>query len=279
MEISNIKLAKLFRNVVAAYTIKKIGNIFQIRAYENAADSIEHLTVEVQDLWQEGKLSEVPTLGEKLQSYLNELFTKGKVLHFEEVQKGIPSVVFDLLDITGVGPKTAQEIANLGVKDLDDLRKKIKSGELVSKGFSAKLAQNTILGLQQLAQKEGGRILLPYAFVQAEKILNYLKKNSAVLQADSLGSLRRMVATVGDLDFAVCSSKPLGVIEYFCKMPGIVRVIDKGESKASVVLNSGLRLDLLVGKPESYGALLQHFTGSKNHNIHLRVLQMIKAIL
>ncbi|MDD5147159.1 MAG: DNA polymerase/3'-5' exonuclease PolX [Candidatus Daviesbacteria bacterium] len=276
MEISNQQLAKIFRNVAAAYTLKKIGNIFQIRAYENAADAIEHSTAEVQDLWQEGKLSEIPTLGEKLQDYLDELFTKGKVKHFEQVEKGIPAVVFDLLDIGGVGPKNAAKLAELGVKDLEDLKKKIKSGELVSKGFSAKIAQNIMLGLLDLDQKDH-RMLLPYAFAQADKILNYLKKSPDILEVHPLGSLRRMVATVGDLDFSVSSEKEKEVVEYFCKMPGVSRVVDKGENKATIVLTSGIQVDLLVGKPESYGALLQHFTGSKAHNIKLRTLAQQKG--
>jgi len=271
MEISNAKIAKLFRNVAAAYTLKKIGTIFQIRAYENAADAIEHSTVEIQDLWQEGKLSEVSTLGEKLQSYLDELFTSGKVKHFEEVEKGIPVVVFDLLSISGVGPKNAAKLAELGVKDLEDLKKKIKSGELVSKGFSAKIAQNIMLGLLHLDQGSH-RMLLPYAFAQADKILNYLKKSPDILAVHPLGSLRRMVVTVGDLDFAVSSKRAQEVVEYFIKMPGVTRVMDQGESKATVILGSGLQVDLLVGQPESYGALLQHFTGSKAHNIKLRTL-------
>lgn len=257
--------------MAAAYTIKKTGNVFQIHAYENAADSIEHSTAEIQDLWQEGKLSEVPTLGEKIQGYLDELFKTGKVRHFEAMEKGVPKIVFDLLDIPGVGPKTAQKLAELGVKDLDDLAKKIKTGELVNKGFSPKIAQNIMSGMREVSQR-GNRMLLPYAFVQAEKVINYLKKNPLVLRADPLGSLRRMIATVGDLDFSACSNKPKEVLEYFCKMPGVTRVIEKGEDRASISLNSGLRLDLLVGKPESYGALLQHFTGGKNHNIHLRTL-------
>lgn len=280
MEISNQQLAKLLRNIAAALTIKKIGNIFQIRAYENAASSIEHSTVEVQDLWQEGKLSEIPSLGAKLQEYLNELFTKGSVEHFAEIKKGIPKIVFELLDISGIGPKTAQELASLGIKDLADLKKKIKSGELVNKGFSAKIAQNIMQSLQSLGQREN-RMLLPYAFLQADKILNYLKANSDVLQTHFLGSLRRMVATIGDLDFAVSSNRSKEVVEYFCQMPGVSRIVDKGGnqhkagtfgSKATVVLKNGVQADLLVGKPESYGALLQHFTGSKSHNIKLREL-------
>lgn len=277
MEFSNQRLAKILRNIAAVYTIKKIGNIFQIRAYENAADSIEQSSAEIYDLWQEGNLDQVPGIGESIRGYLDELFKKGSVKHFEEVKKGMPGVVFDLLDIPGVGPKTAQKIAEFGVKDPDDLKKKLKSGELVKNGLSAKLAQNIISGLHELSQR-GNRMLLPYAFVQAEKILNYLKKCPQIKEVHSSGSLRRMVATVGDLDFSASSNEPKAVIDYFCKLPGSVRILDQGANKASVVLQSGIRVDLLVGQSDSYGALLQHFTGSKSHNIHLRTLAQEKGL-
>lgn len=277
MEISNQRLAKILRNVAAAYTIKGIGNIFQIRAYENAADSVEHSTSEIQDFWEERRLSEVPALGEKIRGYLDELFTKGKVAHFESLQKGIPEVVFDLLDIPGVGPKTASQIAKLGVKDIDDLKKGIKSGDLVKKGFSNKIAQNIMHGLIEVGSRTG-RILLPYAFNQADRVIQYLKKSHDAIDAHPLGSLRRMVATVGDLDFSASSNQPAKVVDFFCKMPGVARVVDKGMNKATVVLKSGIQLDLLVGKPPAYGALLQHFTGSKSHNIKLRTLALEKGL-
>ncbi len=271
MQTSNAQIAKLLRSVAAAYQIKKFGNIFQIRAYENAADSIEHSTSEIKDLWEEGRLDEIPGLGESLRSYLDELFKTGKVKHFESVMKNIPEVVFDLLDIPGIGPQTATKLAKLDVSSLDDLKRKIKSGELVEKSFSAKVAQTVMLGLMEIASRSG-RILLPYASQQAKRVVDYLKKSPDVKDVHPLGSLRRMVATVGDLDFSASSDHPAKVVEYFTKMPGVARVVDQGESKATVVLQSGLQLDLLVGKPQSYGALLQHFTGSKAHNIKLREL-------
>jgi len=277
MEFSNQQLAKILRSVAAAYTLKNIGNIFQIRAYQNAADAIEHSTAELYDLWQEGNLSEVPNLGEKIQIYLDELFSIGKVKHFEEVQKGIPPVVFELLGIPGVGPQTAMKLAKLDIKNLEDLKRGIKSGSLVEKGFSAKLARRIMDGVLELSGRQG-RMLLPYAAVQADKIIEYLRKNPAVLQVHPLGSLRRMVATVGDLDFSVSSNDSKKVVEHFCRLPGITRVVDQGENKATVVLRGGFQADLLVGKPESYGALLQHFTGSKAHNIKLRTLAQKKGL-
>lgn len=277
MDISNSKIAKLLRDVAAAYTIKGKGNIFQIRAYENAADSIEHSTAEIEDLWREGKLDEIPGLGASIQGYLAELFTKGFVSHFKEVEKGIQAVVFELLDIPGVGPKTAQKIAELGVENLEDLKKKLKSGELVSKGFSAKLAQNILAGLREVSSRTG-RMLLPYAFAQAEKILEYLKASPDVATAHFLGSLRRMVVTIGDLDFSAASDQPQAVVDYFCQMPGIAGILDQGENKATVILKTGIQADLLVGREESYGALLQHFTGSKNHNIKLRTIANTRGL-
>ncbi len=278
MVTSNSEVAKLLREVAAAYTISKTGNVFEIRAYENAADSIEGSTAEIKDLWEEGQLDQIPGLGKSLRAYLNELFKTGIVKHFESVKSDIPSIVFELLNIPGVGPKTAQELAKLGVKSLDGLKKGIKSGELVKKGFSAKIAEKIIQGVEEVEGQSDKRMLLPYASAQADRILDYLKENSDVMEAHPLGSLRRMVATIGDLDFSAASKNPQKVVDYFVKMPGVSRVLEKGDNKASVALNSGIRVDLLVGEPESYGALLQHFTGSKNHNIKLRMLALGKGL-
>lgn len=277
MNPTNQQIAKLFREIAAAYTIKKLGNIFQIRAYEGVADAVEHSTSEIKDLWEEGKLDQVPGLGKSLQGYLEELFKSGKVKHFEAVKRGIPDIVFELLDIPGIGPKTAQQIEKLGVKSIEGLEKKLKSGELVKKGFSGKIGEKILLGLSEIKQRTG-RILLPYASAQAAKVVDYLKRSKDVIDAHPLGSLRRMAATIGDLDFSACSKNPERVIEYFTKLPGVSRVIGQGENKASVVLRSGLQLDLLVGEPNSYGALLQHFTGSKAHNIKLRTLAQQKGL-
>ncbi|MBI2595587.1 DNA polymerase III [Candidatus Daviesbacteria bacterium] len=274
-KFSNRQVVKLLRSVAAALTLKKT-NPFQIRAYENAADSIEHLDSEIKDVWEEGKIDGVPGIGKNLQEHLSELFKTGVVKHFESLMRGVNPVIFDLLDIPGIGPKTAQELAELGIKDLNHLKSEIKSGEIIKKGFSGKIAEKIMSGLEELSGR-GGRMLLPYASAQAQRILAYLQKSPLVLKADPLGSLRRQVATIGDLDFSVSAKSSKEVVDYFIKMPGVSRIIDHGTNKASVVLNSGLQADLLVGEPGSYGALLQHFTGSKNHNIHLRSIANTKG--
>lgn len=268
--MNNRSIAQLLRSVAASLTLSN-QNPFQIRAYENAADSIEHSTSEIKDLWEEGKLDEVPGVGEKLKEHLTELFKTGKVKHFDSIIKKYPEIVYQLLDIPGVGPKTALLVSKLGVKGLEQLKKELESGQLEKKGLSSKLVENLKSGLLEISSRNQ-RLLLAPAQIVAEKVLSYLKKDSGVKEADALGSLRRQSSTVGDLDFSASSDNPAAVVDYFTKMPGVTRVLDKGENKASIVLNSGLQLDLLVGRPESYGALLQHFTGGKNHNIHLRTL-------
>jgi len=276
MASSNQNVADLLRSVAAAITLKK-GNLFQIRAYENAADSIEHLTSEIKDLWEEDKLDQVPGIGTNLQIYLGELFKTGDVKHFQSILKHFPEIIYELIKVPGIGPKTALELANLGIKTTNDLIKKINSGEIVEKGFSEKIAQKIRKGLLEFNNRSG-RMLLPYAFSQAQKILEYLKKSPNVIQADPLGSLRRQVATIGDLDFAASSKNPEKVVKYLTKMPGVSQILGEGENKATVVLGSGLHIDLLVGHPETYGALLQHFTGGKNHNIKLRTLALKKGL-
>lgn len=276
-DFSNTDVASMLREVAAAYTLQK-GNIFQIRAYDNAATSIEQLTSEVEDLWEDDKLDQIPGVGESIQGHLDELFKTGKVKHWEEIKAGLPEATFKFLDIPGVGPKTALKLAVMGVKSIEDLRGKLESGFLVRKGLSEKLAQKVLGGLEGMEKAVSGRMMLPYAYIQAEKVLEYLRDNPAVEHANALGSLRRMVATVGDLDFAVTSEKPMEAVEYIIRMPGVKEVVDKGEAKVTLRLTSGLHLDFLITHPNSYGALLQHFTGSKSHNIHLRTLAERKGL-
>ncbi len=275
MKSSNAHVSELLRNVAASKTLSK-DNFFEIRAYGSAADAIEHSTVEVKDLWQEGKLGDIPGVGKSIQGYLDEYFKTGKVENFEKILARHPAVVYDLIKIPGVGPATALILAQKDIKNLKDLEHAIKVGSLVAAGIGQKTVDKINRGLQEITGREG-RMLLPYATAQAEKVLEYIKKDKNVVNADFLGSLRRKVVTIGDLDFAASSKNPKVTIEHFLKMPGITEIQGQGENKAIIVLHSGIHVDLLVGIPETYGALLQHFTGSKHHNVHLRNLAKDKG--
>lgn len=267
-KFTNKEVANLLRNVSAAYQIKG-KNQFQVRAYDLAADSIEHSSSEVRDLWESGQINQLPNIGSHIANYLDEFFTKGKVKHFEEVFKGLPDSMFDLLKVPGVGPKTAFKLAEVGVASIEDLEDRIKSGWLVKKGFGEKTLTNIFRGIEEFKRKSD-RILLPVAGEIAKQAIAYLKKHKSVKAADPLGSLRRKVATVGDVDISVASDNSKSVIDFFRNFPGAQRVIEAGERTATISLPSGIRVDLMVQPPDHYGSLLQHFTGSKSHNIHMR---------
>lgn len=261
----------MLREVAAAYQAKG-GNRFKIIAYENAATSVEHATSELKDLWDEGKLDTVPSLGKSIQSHLDELFKTGKVKHFESVKKNLPIGMFELLDLPGTGPKTAYKLAKtLNLKSMNDLEEAAKLGKIRKiAGFGEKSEKDILTALSETKNKTTSRYLLTEAFPVAGRILKHIRLHEYCVRAEPLGSLRRMVATVGDIDIAVASQNPKSIIEHFQKFKEINRVIEAGPRKSSALLYNGMRVDLMVQPPDAFGALLQHFTGSKNHNIRLR---------
>jgi DNA polymerase (family 10) len=267
---SNQDVADLLRDVRAAYQMKGV-NRFEAQAYDNAAAGAEHATQNLRELYEQDRLQEVPGVGPRIADYLAELYLTGRVKHFDEVFAGIPDVVFDLIKIPGVGPATAQKLAAAGVEDLKDLELKLGNAELFSKGISKKVQENIGTGLAEL-QRRSGRLMLPKAAELAKELLDYLRTSPAVIEAVGAGSLRRRLATIGDVDIIVSTREPGAVIRYFLSFPGVHSVIDSGETAASVLLHNGIHSDVLTGPPESYGALLHHFTGSKHHNIHIRRL-------
>lgn len=140
-DFSNEKVAEILQGVAAAYQIKGIGNQFQIRAYENAATSVEHATEPIYELWKQGKIKDIPGVGSHLQVYLDELFKTGKVAHFQEITKGIPEAALSFINIPGVGPKTAYKLAVEGKAiSIADLKDRLASGKLQEFGFSGKLS-------------------------------------------------------------------------------------------------------------------------------------------
>jgi DNA polymerase (family 10) len=285
--MSNLEVAKLLRNVAAAYTIKDERKFhFQIVAYENAADTINGLTKELKDYYKESKLKELPGIGQTLMSRLKELFEKGSVAHFKWALEGIPEAVFPLLDVPSFGPKKAYKLAkefNFKNPDsvLDDLEKKAKEGKIAPiAGFGEKSQSDILRAIDEFRKGAGKttRMTLPYAQEVADKIVEYMKTCQAVVQIEPLGSLRRQVSTIGDIDLAVASNDPKLVLDHFVAYPYTERVIEKGDVSSSILASGGKQIDLLIQPPENFGPLLQHFTGSKNHNIRLRELALKKDL-
>lgn len=274
--MTNLEIAELLRAVAAAYQLKgEDKNRFRIIAYQRAADAVEHLSSEAKDLWDEGKLREVAGIGPGIAEHLDEIFKTGKSKHFKKVMKGLPPAMFELMKIPGIGAKTAHKLAKqLGLQKaeraINKLDKAIKENKVaVIEGLGEQSQIAIQKSIKEVKQRKA-RHLLPYAEKVANEVIAWLKESGLVEKTDPLGSLRRKASTVGDVDIAVATKKPKEVINHFAKYPKRTRVLEKGARTASIIVPGGTQVDLMVQDPGSYGALLQHFTGSKHHNIALR---------
>jgi DNA polymerase (family 10) len=255
-DFTNLQIAELLRDVAAGYRLKGEDKYkFRIIAYDRAADAVEHATSELKDLWDDGKLEDVPGIGPSISAHLDELFRTGRSRHFEEITKDIPPEAFKLMQLPGIGIKTAMKMLKEG--DKKEVAEKLKEVKAL--------------------QAKNKRLLLPIATQIATDIINYLSKDKSVIRIDPLGSLRRKASTIGDIDIAVASSNPKSVLQKFVKYPKSQKVIEKGDHTASILLPGDIRVDLMVQSEDSYGALLQHFTGSKHHNIALREFALKKG--
>ncbi len=255
--MTNLEIAELLRDVAAAYQLKDQNKYkFQIIAYERAADAVEHATSELKDLWDDGKLEEVPGIGPSIAEHLSELFKTGHSKHFDGLMKDIPKEAFKLMELPGIGIKTALRLIAQGDRKLID--SKLKEVEAL--------------------EKKDKRHLLPYAAQIAVGIMDWMVKDPNVVRVDPLGSLRRRASTVGDIDLACVTNEPLEVLSHFTKYPETQKIIEKGEHSASILIPGNIQVDMMVQSKESYGSLLQHFTGSKHHNIALREYALKKGL-
>lgn len=282
-QMTNKEIAHLLNSIAAAYEIKdEKKNLFRIRAYQRAADAVEHLSSEAKDLWDDDELEEVGGIGEAIAGHLDEIFRTGKSKHFAKVMKGIKPATFELMKISGIGPKTAHKLTNeLNItsadKAFDQLEKAAKEGKIAELEGMGEDSEESFLKALKEERERKERLLLSRAANIAESVVSWMKKNKNVDAVDALGSLRRKASTVGDIDIAAATKKPEDVIEHFTKYPKKQRIIEKGERDASILLPGDIQVDLKVGEIESYGSLLQHFTGSKHHNIQLREYALKKG--
>lgn len=285
--MTNKEIVHLLRSVAAAYTIKDEKKYkFQIIAYQKAADTVEHASTELKNLYEQKSLENLSGIGPTIKSRLEELFSTGKVTHFEDVLSGISPAVFPLLDIPTFGPKKAFKlVTHFNLSDpltvIADVRKLAENGQISElESFGEKSQADIIQAIDEYGKgtTKTNRMILSYAFSLANEVLEYLQKSKHVIQAFPLGSLRRMSSTVGDIDIAVASDTPDLVIEHFVGFPAKERVIEKGPTTASLLIGGGRHVDLLVLPASQFGSLLQHFTGSKHHNVALREYALKKGL-
>lgn len=280
--MNNREIARLFREVAAAY-VAKGEDWFKVRAYDEAADAIERAGSEVRDLWEQGKVSEIPGIGKALSEHIDELMRTGKVGHFEQAFRNLPKGMFPLLDITGIGPKTALTLAKqLGLSKEETavrlLKEAIEKGKVSHmEGFGEDSQQKFLKAIGEFERRED-RMLLPVATGLAERVIAHLLGGVGKdVRIEPLGSLRRRSATVGDVDIAVATRDAKRTIDVFTSFPEWREVLASGTISARAIHRSGRQVDLKIEPPERFGSLLQHFTGSKEHNVALREFALTKG--
>ncbi len=276
--MTNREVAEILYQIADMLEIK--GEvIYKAMAYRRAADNILNLGRDINEVWREGKLREIPGVGKSLAEKLDELLRTGRLEYYEQLKEEIPPGVVAMLAIPEVGPKTAKLLfEKLGLTSVAEVERAAREGKLRTlPGLGEKSERKILAGIEAL-HRRSERIPLGTAWPVAQEILAALRQVRGVVQAEAAGSLRRMRATVGDIDLLVASADPEPVMDRFVSLPLVAEVSLRGPTKCTVILQNGLQVDLRVLPPERYGSLLQYFTGSKDHNVALRELALKQGL-
>ncbi len=246
-------------------------NPFKIRAYQSGARALEGLTEDLGTLIEEQRLHEVKGIGKALAEKIRTLHTEGQLAYHRTLLADTPPGLRDMLEIPGLGPKKIRKLQQeLGIESIAALKQACEADQVSTLAGFGTRSQDKILGGIRNREAYGKRHLWWPAFKTAETILDGLRKQPGVLRAEHAGSLRRRRETVGDLDFIVASADPVPVMEWFTTLKDVEEVSAKGDTKSSIRLGGGLQADLRVVPPDRFAFALHHFTGSKEHNVHMR---------
>ena len=278
-KVSNRAVAELLREIGEYLAMQNVP--FKPRAYEKAAGVIEGLEEETADIYARGglkALTEISGVGVSIAEKIEEFIKTGKVKYYEGLKKKTPVDLEGLSRVEGLGPKSIKKLyQTLDISNLADLEKAAKAGKIAKlEGFGAKSEEKILKGVA-FAKKAGGRFVLGYVMPQIRAIAAHLAALAAAEKVTIAGSARRRKETIGDADILVVSAKPKAVMDHFVSMPEVVSVIAHGDTKSSVKVKPGVNVDLRVVPAGSYGAALNYFTGSKDHNVALRQIAVKKG--
>ncbi len=273
MPVINQELARIFDRIADALELKGETG-FRVFAYRKAARVLADLTEDVGELDKANRLETIPGIGAGIAKKIHEYLTTGRMKKLEEAVSGLEPGLFTLLEIPGVGPKTVKLVfEKLGVKDLDGLKKVLGDGSLAKlPGMGDKKAENILKGIEA-AEHSGERMYLNEADELAQSIIEHLRKGPQVKKVAVAGSLRRGKETIGDIDILATGDNPQEIIHQFITYSFVRQVVSAGDTKASILVGTGTgvrQVDLRVVASDAFGAALQYFTGSKDHNIALR---------
>ena len=267
--MKNQQIAKIFSEIAELLELKG-ENVFRIRAYLRAAQNVDGLAQDISTLTQE-ELEAIPGIGKDLSGKIREYLETGRIAKYEELKQVIPGGVLELLKVPGLGPKKAKLFYDkLKIKSVDELETAIRKGKLAGlPGIQKKTEENILQGIE-LIGRGAERRPLGRVLPLAEDIVRRMKDGAPVDRIELAGSIRRWKETVRDIDVLTTSKHPEKVMDAFVKLPHVSRVLMQGPTKSSILTDDGIQVDLRVVENDSFGAALQYFTGSKQHNIKLR---------
>lgn len=274
--MKNIEVAKLLYNIADILELQEVQ--WKPQAYRKAAQAIESLSEDIEELQQNNKLKEIPGVGENIAEKIDEYLSMGKLKYYDQLKKEVKVDLERLNEIPSLGPKKIKLLyQKLGVKTIADLEKSIKLHKVRQlEGFGEKTEQTLQEGIT-LIKTRPKRFLYAYASSLVNSILHTFRAYPFIHQMEVAGSFRRGRETVGDLDFLAVSPQPEKVMDKFTTMNDVKEILAKGSTKSSVRLSNGLQIDLRVVKDKEFGSAMNYFIGSKEHNVELRKLALSKG--
>ncbi len=266
-------------NEIAELLELKNESSFRVRAYQNAARSLEGLTEDVRVLKDEDRLQKQKGIGSGIAERIVELLDTGHIRYLDELRAEFPEGVRALMRVPGIGPSMARKVyRELGVTGLSELRASAEDGRLANlPGLGEKSAQNVLRALNRVNKQES-RISIGKALPLVEELIEQLNSLTELRDLMPAGSLRRWSPTIGDIDLMATSNSPAEVMDAFVSLPQVRQVLGQGPTKSSIVADNGLQVDLRIVEAASFGSLIQHFTGSRDHNIELREYALARGL-
>jgi len=275
--MKNLEIAKILYNIADILELQEVQ--WKPQAYRKAAQAIESLSEDIKEVYEKGELEEIPGIGKHIAEKIIEIIKTGKLKYYQKLKKVVKVDIEELKGIPSLGPKKIKFLyKKLGIKNIKDLEKEIKKKKLQGlTGFGEKTERSILEGID-LVKNKPKRFLYLQVMPIVEEIKNLFSKLSFVKKVEVAGSFRRGKETVGDLDFLVISNKPEQVTKIFLSYPDLNKVLATGKTKSSILLNSGLQIDLRIVKEKEFGSALNYFTGSKQHNVELRKIALKKGL-
>ena len=280
--LSNAQLSTIFADIASRLDIEGKENVFAIRAYQRASETIEGSARPLADIYAEGGLKgleAISGIGKEIAKKIESLIKTGQLEYYEKLKARVPDGVAAMLQVPSVGPKKVKLFwEELNITSVDELAEAAKAGKLRDlPKMGVKAEQKIIEGIESLKRRATGRMRIGDVLPIALQIKDVLAKVPGVLKIEYTGSLRRMKETIGDVDFVVATMDGAPVMETFRTLPQVEAILGAGNTKSSVRLNNGLQVDVRTVEPKHWGCAMQYFTGSQQHNIRIREIAQKKG--